>query len=145
MSDYTAPIHKAASNGERTLHDPRQKEAVEAVGGSRLLAIRSGLLPQVLPVLLAPVLYGFESSTRSAAILGVVGAGGTGLQIAERIKVRYWDEVSFIIIVILLTVAAIDQMSARVWRRLIGRGGRSAVRTVAQIICTSNTFTCQGA
>jgi phosphonate transport system permease protein len=50
----------------------------------------------------------------------VVGAGGIGLQIAERIKVRYWDEVSFIIILILLTVAVIDQLSARVRRRLIG-------------------------
>jgi phosphonate transport system permease protein len=100
--------------------DPRQKEAVEAAGGSRLLAIRFGLLPQVLPVLLAQVLYAFESNTRSAAILGVVGAGGIGLQIAERIKVRYWDEVSFIIILILVTVAVIDQVSARVRRRLIG-------------------------
>ena len=84
------------------------------------MEIRFGLLPQVLPVLLAQVLYLFESNTRSAAILGVVGAGGIGLQIAERIKVRYWDEVSFIIILILLTVAVIDQLSARVRRRLIG-------------------------
>ena len=100
--------------------DPRQTEAVTAAGGTRLLAIRFGLLPQVLPVLLAQVLYSFESNTRSAAILGVVGAGGIGLQIAERIKVRYWDEVSFIIILILVTVAVIDQLSARVRRRLIG-------------------------
>ena len=100
--------------------DRRQMEAVTAVGGSRLLVIRFGLLPQVLPVLLAQVLYSFESNTRSAAILGVVGAGGIGLQIAERIKVRYWDEVSFIIILILVTVAVIDQVSARVRRRLIG-------------------------
>ncbi len=100
--------------------DPRQTDAVTAVGGTRLLEIRFGLLPQVLPVLLAQILYSFESNTRSAAILGVVGAGGIGLQIAERIKVRYWDEVSFIIILILLTVAVIDQVSARVRRRLIG-------------------------
>jgi phosphonate transport system permease protein len=100
--------------------DPRQQEAVTAVGASRLLVIRFGLLPQVLPVLLAQVLYAFESNTRSAAILGVVGAGGIGLQIAERIKVRYWDEVSFIIILILVLVAAIDQTSAWVRRRLIG-------------------------
>ena len=59
------------------------------------------------------------SNTRSAAILGVVGAGGIGLQIAERIKVRYWDEVSFIIILILVTVAVIDQISAWIRRRLI--------------------------
>jgi phosphonate transport system permease protein len=98
--------------------DPKQPEAVEAAGGSRLLAVRFGLLPQILPVLLAQTLYAFESNTRSAAILGVVGAGGIGLQIAERIKVRYWDEVSFIIILILITVAVIDQLSARLRRRL---------------------------
>jgi phosphonate transport system permease protein len=100
--------------------DPRQPEAITAVGGSRLAVIRFGLLPQVLPVLLAQVLYSFESNTRSAAILGVVGAGGIGLQIAERIKVRYWNEVSFIIILILVTVAVIDFLSARVRRKLIG-------------------------
>jgi phosphonate transport system permease protein len=70
--------------------------------------------------MLAQALYRFESNTRSAAILGVVGAGGIGLQIAEQIRVRYWDEVSFIIILILVTVAVIDQLSARVRRRLIG-------------------------
>ncbi len=100
--------------------DKRQTEGIEATGASRLLVIRFGLLPQVLPVLLAQALYAFESNTRSAAILGVVGAGGIGLQIAERIRVRYWDEVSFIIILILVTVAVIDQVSARVRRRLIG-------------------------
>ena len=100
--------------------DRRQTEAVTAAGGSRLMAIRFGLLPQVMPVMLAQVLYAFESATRSAAILGVVGAGGIGLQIAERIRVRYWDEVAFIIILILVTVAVIDFLSARVRRRLIG-------------------------
>jgi phosphonate transport system permease protein len=100
--------------------DPRQAEAVTAAGGARVLAIRFGLLPQVLPVMVAQTLYAFESNTRSAAILGVVGAGGIGLQIAERIKVRYWDEVSFIIILVLLTVALIDQLSSRLRRRLTG-------------------------
>ena len=100
--------------------DRRQPEAITAVGGSRLAVIRFGLLPQVLPILLAQVLYSFESNTRSAAILGVVGAGGIGLQIAERIRVRYWDEVSFIIILILVTVAVIDFLSARARRRLTG-------------------------
>ena len=57
---------------------------------------------------------------RSASILGVVGAGGIGLQIAERIKVRYWDQVLFIILLILVTVAVIDLLSARIRRRIIG-------------------------
>ena len=100
--------------------DKREPEAIVATGASRLAVIRFGLIPQVLPVLLAQTLYAFESNTRSAAILGVVGAGGIGLQIAERIKVRYWNEVSFIILLILATVALIDFLSARVRRRLIG-------------------------
>ena len=100
--------------------DPRQREGIEAAGGSRLQALRFGVLPQVLPVMLAQALYQFESNVRSASILGVVGAGGIGLQIAERIKVRYWDEVAFIILLILATVAALDWVSGRLRRRLIG-------------------------
>lgn len=107
---------EAIENAER-----RQAEVIDAVGGNSLLRIRFGLLPQVLPVMLAQALYFFESNTRSAAILGVVGAGGIGLQIAERIKVRYWDEVAFIIILMVATVALIDWISSRIRLKLIGR------------------------
>lgn len=99
--------------------EPGPQEGVTAAGGSRLLAIRFGLLPQVLPIMISQALYAFESNTRSAAILGVVGAGGIGLQIAERIKVRYWDQVAFIILLILATVALIDWIGGRIRRRLI--------------------------
>ena len=99
--------------------DNRQTEAVTSVGGTKILGLRFGILPQVFPVMLAQYLYQIESNTRSASILGVVGAGGIGLQIAERIKVRYWDEVLFIILLILATVAIIDTLSALVRRRLI--------------------------
>jgi phosphonate transport system permease protein len=106
---------EAIENAER-----KQAEGIDAVGGSRLMRTRFGLLPQVMPVMLAQALYFFESNTRSAAVLGVVGAGGIGLQIAERIKVRHWDEVAFIIIVMIATVAVIDLVSARIRHALIG-------------------------
>jgi phosphonate transport system permease protein len=106
---------EAIENAEK-----KQVEGVTAAGGARSLAIRFGVLPQVLPVMLAQALYFFESNTRSAAILGVVGAGGIGLQIAERIRVRHWDEVAFIIILMIATVALIDWISGRIRRRLIG-------------------------
>lgn len=106
---------EAIENAEK-----KQVEGVTAAGGARSLAIRFGVLPQVLPVMLAQALYFFESNTRSAAILGVVGAGGIGLQLAERIRVRHWDEVAFIIILMVLTVSAIDWLSGRLRRRLIG-------------------------
>ena len=109
---------EAIENAER-----KQVEGVVAAGGGRLARLRFGLLPQVLPVMLAQALYFFESNTRSAAILGVVGAGGIGLQIAERIRVRYWDEVAFIILLMIATVALIDWISGRLRRRLIGGAG----------------------
>ena len=117
-------LHSAGANGKLFAEaienaEKRQAEGVTAAGGGRLLGIRFGLLPQVAPVMLAQALYFFESNTRSASILGVVGAGGIGLQIAERIRVRHWDEVAFIIILMIITVAAIDWISARIRRRLI--------------------------
>jgi phosphonate transport system permease protein len=107
---------EAIENAER-----KQAEGITAAGGGRLMRTRFGILPQVLPVMLAQALYFFESNTRSAAILGVVGAGGIGLQLAERIKVRHWDEVAFIIILMIVTVAVIDLISSRIRVRLIGR------------------------
>jgi phosphonate transport system permease protein len=106
---------EAIENAEK-----KQAEGVVAAGGGRLAAVRFGILPQVAPVMLAQALYFFESNTRSATILGVVGAGGIGLQIAERIRVRHWDEVAFIILLMIATVAVIDFISGRVRRRLIG-------------------------
>jgi phosphonate transport system permease protein len=81
--------------------------------------MRFSILPQVLPVLLSHVLYYFESNIRSATILGVVGAGGIGLQLADRIRVNNWDEVGFLLIMILLTVSCIDQLSKTIRRRFI--------------------------
>jgi len=106
--------------------DARQADGVTAAGGSRLARLRFGVLPQVLPVLLAQVLYFFESNTRSASILGVVGAGGIGLQIAERIRVRHWDEVAFIILLLVVLVSAIDWLSSRLRRRLTGPSAGAA-------------------
>ena len=107
---------EAIENAEK-----RQAEGVTAAGGSALLDIRFGILPQVAPVMVAQALYFFESNTRSASILGVVGAGGIGLQIAERIRVRHWDEVAFIIVLMIITVGVIDWLSGRIRRQLIAR------------------------
>ncbi len=99
--------------------EKRQVEGIEAAGANGLERARFGILPQVLPVMLSHVLYFFESNTRSASILGVVGAGGIGLQLAERIRLDDWQEVAFIILLILVTVAVIDFLSGWLRRRVI--------------------------
>jgi phosphonate transport system permease protein len=83
----------------------------------------SGLLPQVFPVIAGQVLYLFESNTRSATIIGIVGAGGIGLHLSEQIRMLEWNAVSFIILLILVTVAVIDAISSRLRAALIGGRG----------------------
>ncbi len=101
--------------------DRKPAEGVLSTGGSRLHAIRFGIVPQVLPVLLSQTLYYFESNTRSATIIGIVGAGGIGLYLAETIRTYDWDKVAFIILLILVTVAVIDFISSRLRIALVGK------------------------
>lgn len=99
----------------------RGSETVVASGGSRSMAIRFGLLPQVLPVIASQVLYYFESNTRSATIIGIVGAGGIGLQLSEQIRTYDFDRVAFIVLMILIVVSAIDWLSGKLRFAIIGR------------------------
>jgi len=101
--------------------DHREVEGIRASGGNALHEIRFGLMPQVLPVIAGQVLYFIESNTRSATIIGIVGAGGIGLQLAEQIRVLEWQKVSFLILMILVAVAAIDWISGRLRFAIIGR------------------------
>jgi phosphonate transport system permease protein len=101
--------------------DRKEVEGIRAAGGGKLHEIRFGLMPQVLPVIAGQVLYFIESNTRSATIIGIVGAGGIGLQLAEQIRVLEWQKVSFLILMILVAVAAIDWISNRLRFAIIGR------------------------
>lgn len=95
-------------------------EGVRSAGGNRLHELRFGLIPEVLPVMAGQVLYFFESNTRSASIIGIVGAGGIGLHLNEEIRTLEWQHVSFIIIMILVAVALIDLVSSRLRAAIAG-------------------------
>ncbi len=105
--------------------DERARESVVASGGRTWMAVRFGLLPQVLPVIAGQVLYFFESNTRSATIIGIVSAGGIGLQLSEQIRTYDFDQVAFIVILILIAVAVIDWISGRLRFAIIGRASAS--------------------
>jgi phosphonate transport system permease protein len=101
--------------------DERARESVLASGGTSWLAVRFGLLPQVLPIIAGQILYYFESNVRSATIIGIVGAGGIGLQLSEQIRTYDFDQVAFAVIMILITVAFIDWISGKLRFAIIGR------------------------
>lgn len=101
--------------------DKKPVEGITSTGGTRLHQIRFCILPQIFPVIAGQVLYFFESNTRSGTIIGIVGAGGIGLHLAEQIRTLEWPAVSFLVIMILIMVAAIDAVSARLRATIIGR------------------------
>ena len=100
--------------------EERQRESVLACGGGSRLAVRFGLMPQLLPVLAGQVLYFFESNTRSATIIGIVGAGGIGLHLAELIRTFDFDQMAFVVLMILAIVGLIDWLSGRLRFAVIG-------------------------
>ena len=99
----------------------RPVDGVRASGGSRLQQIRFGIMPQVNPVILSVILYNFESNVRSGTILGIVGAGGIGFLLSDRIAAYKWDEAWSIIFLIIAMVYLIDWLSGLVRTRLIGK------------------------
>ncbi|MBK1667269.1 phosphonate ABC transporter, permease protein PhnE [Rhodovibrio sodomensis] len=101
--------------------DRREPEGVQATGASRLQKYRFGVLPQILPVFVSQLLYFFESNTRSATIVGALGAGGIGLKLMQTIQTRQdWENTLYIVTIIVLTVIAMDSISGWLRRRLIG-------------------------
>ncbi len=101
--------------------DRKAIDGVVASGGGWLMTIRFGIVPQILPVFASQLLYFFESNTRSATIIGIVGAGGIGLHLYEQIRVLEWQQVAFLVLMVLVTVAAIDLVSQRLRHAIIGR------------------------
>jgi len=101
--------------------DRKPVDGVASVGGGKAHEIRFGLLPQVLPVIASQVLYFIESNTRSSTIIGIVGAGGIGLYLAETIRTLEWQQVSFLILLVLAAVSAIDFLSSKLRFAIIGR------------------------
>jgi len=95
-------------------------EALKASGGNWLSEMQFGLLPQVLPNLISYVLLRFEINIRASTILGFVGAGGIGQELYLVINFNYYEEVSAIILLIILTVVSIDLFSGYLRKNIIG-------------------------
>lgn len=92
--------------------------AMEAVGASKRQIIQYGILPQAAPLLTSYTLLLFEGNVRGATILGLVGAGGIGLELTTAMRMYDYGHLSAIIICIIVLVTVIDQGSALIRRRI---------------------------
>lgn len=94
-------------------------EGVRATGGSRLQEIVWGVIPQVAPLWTSFALYRFESNSRSATVLGLIGAGGIGAVLFDRMNAFAFRDVSAVVIVIVVAVTLIDMLSQAMRKRLL--------------------------
>ncbi|WP_447875963.1 phosphonate ABC transporter, permease protein PhnE [Serratia fonticola] len=92
--------------------DKSPSRGLTAVGANGLQKHRYGIFTQSFPTFLALSLYQIESNTRSAAVLGFVGAGGIGLVYAENMRLWNWDVVMFITLILVVVVMLMDKISA---------------------------------
>lgn len=94
--------------------DAKQVEAVRATGASGAQVIDYAIVPQILPAFWGISVFRWDINIRESTILGLVGAGGLGLQLQASLSTLAWNQVTMIFVVILVTVVASEWVSARV-------------------------------
>ncbi|MDP1630776.1 MAG: phosphonate ABC transporter, permease protein PhnE [Caulobacter sp.] len=94
-------------------------EGVRATGAGRLPEIVWGVIPQVAPLWTSYALYRFESNSRAATVLGLIGAGGIGQVLIDSTNSFSYGDTGCIVLVIVIAVSAIDLLSQAIRSRLL--------------------------
>jgi len=116
----TGTLGKLYSEGLENI-DNKPREGVKSTGASTVLVHRYGIMPQIVPVIVSQTLYQWESNVRGATIIGAVGAGGIGLKLWEAMRTNSnWENVAYMVILILIVVFLFDAASNALRHRLMG-------------------------
>ena len=99
--------------------DPQPVEGIRATGANALHEILFGVIPQVLPLWISYTLYRFESNVRSAAVVGMVGAGGIGMVLWDVMRGFQYGKTAAVLLLLVACVSVIDMLSAQLRKRLI--------------------------
>ena len=99
--------------------DENQVEAIEATGASRAQVIVYGIVPQIMPAFAGITVFRWDINIRESTVLGLVGAGGIGLQLQGSLNILAWPQVTLILIAIFATVLVSEWVSARVRHAII--------------------------
>lgn len=98
--------------------DEKLIEEAEAVGANFWQTLFFVRIPTLMPIYSSLSLNHFEIAVRSAATLGLVGAGGIGAPLIFAIQTRSWGKVSIILLGVILTVFALDLITGIIRRKL---------------------------
>jgi phosphonate transport system permease protein len=98
--------------------DPGPIEAITATGANRFQVVWTAVLPQIVNPYISFTIYRLDANVRLAPILGLVGGGGIGLLLFQSINLLHYGAAGLIIFMIVVTVAAMDFLSAQIRKRL---------------------------
>ena len=93
------------------LCDQEPIEAARSSGASELQVVVHSILPQVFPAMADVTFYRWEYNFRASMVVGAVGAGGIGLEIISALRIMEYQQVSALLLVVLVVVTALDSMS----------------------------------
>ncbi len=96
-------------------------EAVRSAGGTRVQWITSTVIPQVMPQLIATALHRFDINLRTSVLLGYVGLGGLGLELANALRTMQYQRGIALALIILLLCIAVEMLSGVIRATLLGR------------------------
>ncbi len=99
--------------------NPKPGMALRAAGASRSAVVAGAILPECFPSFVATSLFSVEKAVRSAVVLGLVGAGGIGVELTSAMNLFRYNEALTIILVILVVVVGVEQLAGTVRRRII--------------------------
>ncbi|HJN50964.1 MAG: phosphonate ABC transporter, permease protein PhnE [Pseudomonadales bacterium] len=99
--------------------DQRQVEAIAATGANGGQVITFAIWPQILPAFAGTSVFRWDINIRESTVLGLVGAGGIGLELQASINIVAWQQVSVILLAILSTVIVSEWVSAKVRHAVI--------------------------
>lgn len=99
--------------------DPKPVEAISASGASAGQTISYGILPQVMPALAGISVYRWDINIRESTVVGLVGAGGLGLQLNASVLGLRWANAAVIFVIICLLVVISEWISAQVRRHVV--------------------------
>ena len=99
--------------------DPGPGQALAATGASRSGVVCGAILPECTPSFVATSLFSVEKAVRSAVVLGLVGAGGIGVELSAAMSLFRYDQALTVILAILLVVIGVEQVSAWIRKRVI--------------------------
>jgi len=102
--------------------DEDQVEAIEATGANRAQVIAYGIVPQIMPAFAGITVFRWDINIRESTestVLGLVGAGGIGLQLQSSLNILAWSQVIVILLAILVSVVISEVVSAKVRHAII--------------------------